>query len=225
MQIAVAARCYNNVGFVERFLRCYDFADQLIISDGGSKDGSVEALEEKEKVKLIHFTEKETINGETWNPDNSHMNFVINAAKELEPDWLILDDFDCVPNYFLRENARDFLEYSFAKQVNVFRLYMWGDREYFPYMNRSFDINYTSLWAWKPKEIDIRADERFHHGTLIGLDPEPLRLDVPACLLHKSWNPDTIDAKVRRYNKLGITMEHPLIFAGKPEPLPIWAKE
>lgn len=153
------------------------------------------------------------------------MNFVISAAKELEPDWIIFDDFDCVPNSFLRENARDFLEFSFSKQVNVFRLYMWDDKWYFPYMNRNFDINYTSLWAWRPKEVDIRADENVRHGTLVGLDAEPLRLDVPACLLHKSWHPDTIAAKVKRYNALGIAMQHPFEFAGKPELLPEWAIE
>lgn len=225
MRIVVVARCYNEEKNVDRFLQGYSFADQIVISDGGSTDRSVKLLEGKDKVKLVHFTEQETINGETWNKDAPHMNFVINAAKELEPDWLIFDDFDCVPNLLLRENARDFLQYSFAVQVNVFRLYMWGDREFFPYMNRSFDINYTSLWAWQPKQVDIRADENIHHGTLVGLHPDPLKIDKPFCLLHKSWHPDTIDKKIKRYGALGIEMQHPLKFAGKPEPLPEWAEE
>lgn len=223
--IVTITRCLNEIKNIQRFLKGYAFSDIIIVSDGGSTDGSIEMLENS-PVELLHFQESEWVRGEYWNPDNSHFNFIIDAAKEFNPDWIILDDMDDVPNYMLRENARLFLEKSeeFA-QVNAFRLYMWGDDRYFPKMNNYFDPMYRSLWAWNPKKADIRGDLSKRHGTLIGLSNDVYGIDLPLCLLHRSWNPDTIEAKINRYNKLDLPMNHPLFFAGKPEPLPDWAHE
>ena len=222
--IITIARCYNESKNIERFLKGYAFSDLIIVSDGGSTDGSWEMLENK-PVKLLHFQESELIRGEYWNPDNSHFNFIINAAKEYDPDWIILDDMDDVPNQSLRDNARQILENCTAAQVNAYRLYMWGDTQYFPKMNNYFDPIYKSLWAWNPRKVDITADETKQHGTLIGLSDDIYGIETPMCLLHKSWHPDTIQAKVDRYNRIGLQMDHPLDFAGKPEPLPKWAHE
>src|SRR5688572_20833692 len=207
MKIVVAVRCYNEAHNVERFLKGYSFADQIVISDGGSDDGTVEMLQGRDKVTLLHFDQYEEHNGFRWNPDHPHMNFVLDYAKSLNPDWLIFDDFDCVPNADLRKDARGILElYTESKnvwQVNVFRLYLWGDDQYFPAMNNYFDPNYTSLWAWRPDKQNIYADPSVRHGTLLGLSYN-YKLDTPHCLLHKSWNPETIDQKINKYNSVGL---------------------
>lgn len=227
MKIVVAVRCYNESKNIARFMRGYDFADEIVVSDGGSTDDSVSILESYPKVRLFHFPEQETINDETWNPDALHINFVLNAAKEYSPDWLIFDDMDCVPNVEIK-NGIHWIFKSAAKdssQINAFRLYMWGDDKYFPQMNNNFDMNYTSLWAWKPKDVDIHADENIRHGTLVGLSENKISLHTPMCLLHKSYGPNTIDAKMARYNALGLTMFHPLDTNGELENLPEWAIE
>ena len=229
MKIVVAVRCRNEDRHIERFLHSYDFADHIVISDGGSTDRSLEILNryshKNPKFDVRHFGVEETVNNVTWNPDAPHMNFVIAAAREYDPDWLIFDDMDDVPNYLLRKDARVLLSQSPYPQVNAFRLYLWGDDQHFPYMNRNFDMNYTSLWAWKPKEIDIHADESIRHGTMVGTATEYTRLNVPYCLLHRSWYPNTITAKMIRYNLVGLPMDHPLQFAGPPEPLPEFAHD
>ena len=230
MNIVVAVRCYNEARHIPRFLNGYSFANKIVISDGGSTDGSVEIIKAHplyEKVTLIHFAEQETVNGQTWNPDAPHMNFVLDAAKELKPDWLIFDDMDDVPNMWLRMGARLLFDVIDDRhiQINVFRLYMWGNDQYFPHMNRDFDLNYTSLWAWRPDRIDIHADSSIKHGTLVGLHPSPWKVEPPMCLLHKSWHPNTVQQKIDRYNAIGLPMNHPFEFAGNPTKLPEWAVE
>lgn len=229
MKIVVAVRCYNEQKHIERFMKGYEFADQIVVSDGGSTDDSVSILRkyEGDKVKVIEYGNYEIVAGHRWNPDAMHMNYVLNAAKELKPDWLIFDDMDDVPNIFLRENARDIIEKVWEQpQINAFRLYLWGDTgKFFPKMNNNFDINYVSLWAWSPKVVDIKADENIRHGTLVGLFDNPFSLVPPYCLLHKSWYPETVDAKVERYNKLGLPTQHPFEYAGELADLPEWAVE
>src|SRR3990167_8915783 len=135
MKIIVAARCMNDERHIERFLRGYDFVDAYVISDGGSEDKSVELLQQNPKVQLHHFYQKHVVYGIAFNDDAPNMNFVLSCAKALEPDWLIFDDIDCWPNFLLRENARYLLENVIKKtQVNAFRLYMWGETQYFPKM-------------------------------------------------------------------------------------------
>ena len=225
MKIVVAVRCYNEEKNIERFMRCYDFADQIVVSDGGSTDNSIEILKRYPKVKVLNFDHYEMIHGFRWNPDAPHMNFVMEYAKELNPDWLILDDMDDVPNIYLQREARRLLEDSPEPQVNAFRLYMWGEDQYFPYMNRDFDMDYVSLWAWKPGEVGIWADPAIRHGTVLGLYDTPHKLNIPYCLLHRSWHPDTVQQKIDRYNKVGLKMNHPLNFAGDLKPLPEWATD
>jgi len=225
MKIVVAVRCLNEEKNIERFLKGYSFADLIVVSDGGSTDRSLELLQNRTGVELINFTGGETVNGQFWNTDAPHMNFVIDQAKGHNPDWIIFDDMDCVPNRKLREGAREYMETCDIPQMNVFRLYMWGDDEYFPHMNRDFDENYTSLWAWKPQEVDIKADINVKHGTLLGLAKSPRVILPPAVLLHKSWHPDTVEAKMQRYKAIGLEMNHPLNFAGAPKKLPDYAKE
>lgn len=227
MKIVVAVRCMNEQHNIERFLRGYSFADTIVVSDGGSTDASIEMLTNFSvtNVKLFHFDQYQEKEGYRFNPDNPHINFVLNKAKELDPDWIIYDDMDDVPNYALRNDARKILEECTQPQINAFRLYFWNDDQYFPDMNKNFDPAYKSLWAWKPKEIDIHANEAEWHGTIVGTTANNLGLDLPYCLLHKSWNEQTIDEKVKKYNLFGIQTGRPHSFAGSPVPLPEYAHE
>lgn len=224
MNIVVAVRCLNEIHNIERFMKGYAFANSIVVSDGGSVDGSVEMLE-KLPVHLVHFTGGETVNGEFWNTDGPHINFVLNEAKKLDPDWIIFDDMDDVPNRLLRENARSVLESCPKPQINVSRLYMWGEDRHFPKLCGYYTPEYRSLWAWKPKEINIRADENIKHGTIVGVTADNFGVDIPMCLLHKSYSPDTIQKKIERYNKLGLPFNHPFDWAGELQNLPEWAVE
>jgi len=226
MKIVVAARCYNEERNIERFLKAYDFADIILISYGGSILKTDEMLNGRDKVRLVFFQETETLNGETWNPDNPHIEFLLDEAKKLDPTWLIFDDLDDVPNFHLHKDARVLLENCTKPQVNAYRLYLWGDTgQFFPEMNNNFTPEYKSLWAWRPDRLNIHADLSVRHGTLLGVTDDYYGLDIPYCLLHKSWHPDTIEKKIARYNALGLPMSPLSEFAGEAKLLPEWGYE
>lgn len=225
MNIIVVTRCLNGRDYIDRFMKGYDFADRIIISEGGSVDGSAELFQKYPKAEVVPFPIKEVINGHEWNPDALHIQAAIDEGLKYNPDWIILDDLDCAPNFLLRQEARLLLSQCDKPQVNAFRLYLWNDNRYFPSMNNYFDIKFTSLWAWRPDEINITTDKDVKHGTLVGLTDDHCNINIPFCLLHKSWDRKTITAKMKRYNEIGMEHHHPFQFAGKPVHLPEWACE
>jgi hypothetical protein len=229
MKIVVVTRCLNGLEYIDRFVRGYDFATQIVVSEGGSDDGSVEKwMEYYPKVRVFKFDEFVMRGCYKWNPDNNHIQHAIDKGLDFEPDFLILDDLDDVPNFLLRKNARDIIEECKDDFIFSFRLYLWGDGEYFPKMNNHFDPQYRSMWGWFPHKVSVRTDKEKEHGTLIMDAGSVLPIDPPMCLLHKSWHPDTMQAKVDRYNAIGLPMNHPLEHPeayGVPEPLPEWAYE
>lgn len=224
MKIVVTTRCRNEERNIPNFLHGYDFADAIVVTDGGSEDNSISLLKENPKVDLRHFDGREYFpNGYWWNPDNPHINFAIDAAKEHNPDWIILDDIDCFPNFHLRENAREIISNCSNVQIDVFRLYMWNTDQFFPHMNRNFSPEYRSFWAWKPDQVNIYADNSIKHGTILGMSKDIFPVELPSCLLHMSWNQDTIAKKIEHYTSVGIAMGHPLEFAGELASIPDWA--
>lgn len=228
MKIVVVTRCLNGLEYIDRFARGYDFADLIIVSDGGSTDGSLEAFKKYSKIQTVNFGIQKIINGYIWNPDNLHIQHAIDEGLKHDPDWIILDDLDDVPNYVLRDNARYVLENCEHHHVYAFRLYLWGSREFFPHMNRNFNLDYASMWAWQPKKTKVWTDKSQEHGTLASDSSYIHKLGLPMCLLHASWHPNTIQAKVDRYNSIGLPMNHPLEHPeayGRPEPLPEWGVE
>lgn len=225
MKIVVTTRCLNGAQYIERFLHGYDFADVITVSEGGSEDDSVSKFKDDPKVEIVPFGEYEMHDGFKWNPDNRHIQHSIDIALAHNPDIVIMDDLDCWPNFKLREDGRRILEECGRPQINVFRLYMWGDTMFFPKMNKNFDDAYRSLWAWYPSRLEIKADMSKRHGTILGIQNDYCGIDPPYCLLHYSWHPDTIEQKIAKYKAIGMPFYHPLQTAGQPEMLPEWARE
>jgi hypothetical protein len=124
----------------------------------------------------------------------------------------------------LRHIARVIMRTTSAPAIFLHRVFFWGFDQIFPAMHGGVpdarEGYWTSLWAWNPRRVIIRAQEKDpqHLGfDLKYVAPTALHLDFPLSLLHYSWQTEEdIEKALKRYRESGIqeTAEHPLKFAG-----------
>jgi len=234
--IIVIARTRDEEYNIERFCRSYQWADKILIADGGSEDNTVSLAKKFPNVSVRTFTER-VWKGRVWrNPHGKHINFLIDWARDEKADWIIFDDVDCVPNYLLKQNAREILGSCPVDFIFAVRLYLWRKGTYFPKLsivnNESPKVWTPSLWAWQADLLDFKADESdpwIHAFTMDLAEVMKFELLPPYCLLHDPWPTDKILSRKRDfYNKTKEAgMLHPLskYFGGIPETLPVWARE
>lgn len=232
MRIYIIARALNEERHITRFLRGYEWADKIMISDGGSSDNTVRIARRHPKVEVRKFRRRVKCpeNHTLWmNPESAHFNHLINWLHEDElPDWVVYDDVDCVPTETLRKLARDVfgMQTDRVHQLLAYRLYLWGRSHYFPQLNEVGQ----SLWAWRPDKMDLRGDETDPFQiAFLNYDETPEHkyfLNAPLCLLHDGW-PDehAVQEKMRRYAAWGKPQLYPLESCGPLESLPNWAHE
>jgi len=236
--IIVTVRTRDEQRNIERFCQSYSGADKILVADGGSIDNTVELAKQFPNVEVREFTERTPMQNGLWrNNDSRHANFLFDWAEEYNPDWIIYDDCDCVPNFLLRDAYRDFMQETTADIIMVTRLYLWGTEHHFPDLAKpGVDHLYyePSLYAWrgnqKLRTVNVPPAYTFRLGDRdiadFRKDANTLELYPPLCLLHMTWiDPDVANFKVWNYRASGLipTMLHPLEFGGALELLPEWA--
>lgn len=225
MKIAAATRTRNEAANIDRFCRCYHWADKVLIADGGSVDDTVNQAKQYKNVSVRLFDEQ-IYSGNTWrNPQGRHLNFMIDWAKAEGADWVILDDCDCVPTRALQSELRGIMEIIPQPVIMLYRIYIWGKDRYFPEMNNAGQ----SLYAWRTS-MPIRAwegDPLAHRmGGWDGADEK--RLEKPLCCLHYFFPDEATVARKKAFREgIGkVPFEpHPLTSFGSLEVLPAWATE
>jgi len=222
MKIIACVRTFNEELNIRRFMESYVWADKVIVADSGSQDDTVSIAESYDNARVFRFGEKVKGNGFERPPHGRHINELIMAALQLNADWIIFDDCDCVPSYLLRLHARDLLENTDKDVVFAYRMYMYGDDEWFPGMS----VPGQSLWAWR-YTVNIWASEKnpLRH-EMLNITKEGEMINFPRTLLHY-FAPDeeTIQRKMAFYDKYKPTKStHPLEFCGKLEKIPEWAR-
>ena len=243
--IIVTVRTLNEENNITPFILAYEnIADKILVADGGSEDdtlASLALLTKHHDVDVRHFTERTEMENGYWrNNDADHINFLVDWAKEYEPDWIIHDDCDSRPNSMLCRHGRFFLEQTDKNVVMTCRVYLFGEDRHFPHMMHLKPVeadNYmTSLWAWRPSTglwfDDLPPAYTVMLGEKIAGDlhetEEVLDLMPPYGLLHYTWeDEEQIAAKIKVYKESGLIphQKHPLQFAGPLKPLPEWAHE
>jgi len=229
MKIVLALNVLNEEKNIARILNSYnDWVDETIVVDGGSTDYTMDIALSFSRVDVkIYPALSEVRDGIFLNNITRHVEYICKWAEEIDADWIIYDDCDCVPNYLLREMGRYFIETSLFDTVFVSRLYVYGKDKHFPKMVKPFGNYVESLWAWKTS-FNLELEESIRHLTIKNLPDENHRTNLvpPYCLLHY-FAPDeeTIQKKMDMQRKLvGHEVQHPLQFGGELDDLPEWAR-
>lgn len=238
MKVVVIVRTRNEAKRIGLFCQSYQDADYIIVSDGGSEDGTVAIASEFQNVFLWPYNERVQLKDGYWrNNDAQHVNHLIETAQWFKPDWIILDDCDCRPSRALKENYRRILEETEAEFVHVVRFYFWGQDYYFPQMSEpgGQGVLEPSLWAWRGdldfKMIDVPPAYNF---SVDGVEAKSLRIErpnldlyPPLALLHYSWDEERIRQKLKDYRDSGFIpgYDDPRNFAGQMLPKTDWMIE
>lgn len=225
MKIVVLVRTLNEERNIEKFCQRYSFCDEIIISDGGSTDRTVEIAKTFDNVTVHDFHIRIPFpNGEGYyTHEGKQINGLIRNAVERGADWVIYEDCDCYPNFQLGDSAREILDNDDVWKVMAYRLYIYKRRYYFPDLNKPGQ----GLWAWRPDKVKVVCDETKDRHRDMAQDEVPdhtLWVNEPLVLLHNYAQDDEhIKEKLEFYRKLGIPVKHPKKTSGKLKKLPKWA--
>jgi glycosyltransferase involved in cell wall biosynthesis len=239
-KIVVLVRTRDEEHRIAKFCNAYKSADLVLVADGGSLDRTKKIAQTFDNVVVRDYPGRVQMNNGLWrNNDADHVNWLIKWSKEYDPDWVILDDCDMVPNRLMKREYRKIFAKTDCDYVMATKLYLWGKDQHFPYMAKP-GAGHTewepSLWAWRGNQdfwmVDVPPAFTFRIGKLdvkdLHFDAKTLDIFPPCCLLHYSWDdPERVEKKVKFYRESGLipTMAYPLQFAWPLEPLPSWAKD
>ncbi len=237
MKIVSTVRTLNEESNIRKFRESYSqFADRILIADGGSVDNTVPLAEQFPKVDIDFYPVKVPCeNGIMRNPDGPHIQFLIDWARREGADWIVHQDCDQRPNKFLKEDIRDILATTTEPFVCVTQIFLWGKDQYFPQMSAEEHGWMQGLWAWRA-DIDLKIINKMPHyefsfdgKTPIDINKQPHRnLLPPYCFMHYGWEtPQKTQAHMDYYNKSGLikNINHPLNYGGPLKPLQLWMEE
>jgi hypothetical protein len=236
MRIVATCRSFNESKHIEQFCEAYQFADDILVADGGSEDNTIELALKYPKVQVRNYPVKvELKDGSYRNPDGPHVQFCVDWATEVGGDWIVHQDVDQRPNKFLKQDARKIMEEMDRDFLQVTQIFLWGKDQYFPLLSCPGGIWMQGLWAWR-LSINLKILDRMPHYmfSLDGGEPtdinktgRELNIQPPYCFMHYGW--DSLESTwehVNYYRRTGlIPMAFPLDFAGSPAPLESWMEE
>lgn len=246
-KIIAIVRTRNEEKTIARYCRQHNFADEILVADGGSTDNTVAIANIFFNVTVRQFTEEiELEKGYTRNPDYKHINFLIEWAEDEGADWIVLDDCDTNPNYALQRDARMFMKWAGLRSkvypkgcagVQAPQVFVRENNLWFPEMVSQ------RYWAWNAN-LKLRAYGKSPHYSLkalaegdwgIGADGiffdfdknDTIDLTFPYCRIHTAW--ETIE-KTKRHEKmyresgLDPICQLPTEFAGELAPREEWIR-
>lgn len=235
MKIIAECRTYNEEQRIEKFCRAFQFADLILVADGGSTDNTVAIANSMPKTLVRNFPLMVEVGNGIWrNPDGPHLQFLYDWALEEGADWTICQDCDQRPNKYLKQDARDIFSKMGDKDfLMVTQIYLYGNDYYFPNLSSGWQ---TGLWAWRSninlKVIDKMPHFEFSFDGVKSFDVPKLNrhkdLQPPHCFMHFGWeNEGMIEKHIKYYRETGLIpgMLHPKQFGGEPQPILEWMAE
>lgn len=101
IKIVVTVPCLNEEFFARKFCERHQWADIIVVSDGGSTDKTLDIVREFPNVRVAPFREKKRFKGDPdgfMNPEGRHFNQAVQAARLFDPDWIVFEAMDQYPN-------------------------------------------------------------------------------------------------------------------------------
>jgi hypothetical protein len=238
MKIVATVRTFNESKHIRRWCESYSqFADILLVADGGSTDNTIKIASQYPKVQIRNYPVTVTLrDGTKRNPDGPHIQFLVDWATEIGGDWIVHQDCDQRPNKFLKRDARIIMEDMKEDFFQVTQIFLWGKDMYFPKMSDFGNGWAQGLWAWrlssKLKILNRMPHYEFsldgHTSLNVDRSGRNLNIQPPYCFLHYGWqtNEETVE-HVEYYRRTGLIdgMKHPLEDGGRLAPLEDWMIE
>lgn len=228
MKIITIVRVRDEAKNIGRFIESYLKAgvDEIIVSDGGSEDNTVEIAKKYPKTKVLHYNVRVPMQNGLWrNPNGAHWNFLIDHAISDGADWILHEDADSFPTKDMQTAVRSRLEEATKNNIKVamaYRIYMWGEKQYFPDLN----IPGQGLWAFTA-DSRVRFSDHPWNTELLEIDvlKNVYNFEKPEALLH-CFCPDieTTEKKMKFYRDSGEIpgYQHPLKSCGKLANIEPW---
>jgi len=237
MKICATVRTYNESSHIEKYCEAYQFADEILIADGGSTDNTVELASKYPKVQIRNYPVTVKLrDGSLRNPDGPHVQFLVDWATEIGGDWIVHQDCDQRPNKFLKQDARKILSEMTKDFLQVTQIFLWGKEMYFPDLSRWSGVWAQGLWAWR-LSTGLKILNRMPHYEFSLDGVHSLNVDKsgrnenilpPYCFMHYGWgSQEETFRHIAYYRRTGLIegMQHPLQMGGRPEMILDWMEE
>ena len=237
MKIVATCRTFNEHKHIEQWCKSYsEFADILLVADGGSTDDTVELAYKYSKVQIRNYPVKVQLqDGSLRNPDGPHVQFLVDWATEIGGDWIVHQDCDQRPNFYLKYKARKIMEEMKQDFLQVTQIFLWGKDQYFPLLSCPGGVWMQGLWAWR-LSTNLKIIDKMPHYmfSLNGQEPidinktgRELNIQPPYCFMHYGWQTEAETWEhVNYYRRTGLSpMVYPLEFGGAPASLEDWMVE
>lgn len=219
MLISVGVRCLNEEELLPIFLANHEFADEIVIVDGGSTDKSKEIALADPRVRWVEFHERVAGKRGGWrNPEGRHMNIVIDSCGG---EWLWIAEMDAIPSDALQAAIRGIITSCEEPAVGSDLYYVapWrGQYEHYPELIRG-----PGLTCWR-KELGLRADPATHFDPIISYHKRPwVLVTAPCARVHLSWRTEEVLARKSAFYRQvhDLEQKHPDEHLAR-EPLPEW---
>lgn len=230
MKVIVTARTRNEEKRIERYVMSYQWADKILVADGGSEDDTVSICKGLPNTEVRMFEKRvPSDDGKVWrNPHGEHINFLIEWAEEEGADWIIFDDVDCIPNYALKTEGRFLFKTAEADYLLANRVYFYKEDKYFEKLTKPTGDWTPSLWAWRAnKEIRAKEEDGWEHYIDVHLEGlEGQAILPPFCLLHYFYPDDEfMKKKLDFYRHMRKGILDPKEYGGELLPLEDWMRK
>jgi glycosyltransferase involved in cell wall biosynthesis len=145
-KLVIMLRVKDGILFAEEWLRCFEkLADEIVVLDNGSTDGTYEIL--KKHPKVVNILQTEGYN------EGRDKNLLYEQVRLRKPDWCLWIDIDEIFEPQLTRSHFDNLMKSRFVNKYAFRRFHFMDREHFA--GSWYRLNYSAghdrvMWRENP---------------------------------------------------------------------------